>query len=767
MSDDDEYNEALKSVSYHTTMEELLDDIKALMDPQVEKGRSSYFKMYFKMFYLCMDPKRKSPQEQETEKEIARLRAQLAQVKVITDEEARLCEQMRQLRANQGAALTQRLALRHSNMINLIDNVVELINNLTISYGAELKQKPDILYGHSELYSMYRSYGMLTLTNFLDMGYRCHKLKEPEWKSMTCIMLESWRDNVIFANLTSLTSAFKDRIDRIRDRYEYEHETDQLVQRYIEACREISNIDDGICYKTAIEIPFNHGTENYYDAIISCMFSSGAPTMDVVKRIRGISANETEIMKKYFMSVPNSSQICYMPVALTPYIKRLGYIMVKPHIGVIIDELHQSLSQERILDILNIYKVVTVIDNSDTLIGEAVKQNIIKSSHGYSELTGSDHVDKLCRSVDYCNLVALDCFERNHTIRFYIDEGLSIIINKCAPEHICKAIDNIIKSGSASASDLESNLAKIIRLVPYIKDADVFLKHYVTMCGKRLLYSFDEESEMIALKFINDLDTVRRINRMISDITMSQELTSKYKLTYKSPVDLNVHVLTAGYWPLKCAGESLVLPSVLAQAYQNFNEFYHMIHGKRKLSLIPSQSKGEIKMFASSATKAYTLLASTVQIAVLMCFNKRDNWTSEDLAAEIGMEHDRLQPHLEILVKTTVLKHKGVYCFNEQFQNKKVKVKIDMPIKKAVKEEQDAIAKSLEENRGFIIDATIVRIMKSRKVMTHNELTTEVITQIGKFTPDIKMIKRHISILIDKEYIKRSDTRSDEYIYVG
>ena len=199
-----------------------------------------------------------------------------------------------------------------------------------------------------------------------------------------------------------------------------------------------------------------------------------------------------------------------------------------------------------------------------------------------------------------------------------------------------------------------------------------------------------------------------------------------------------------------------------------------MVYENRKLTLITSQSKGEIKTLytmkpGTSTKQAYTLIASTVQIAVLMCFNERDNISEEELAAQLGMESKQLTPHLDILVKATVLKLSDkIYSINQKFQNKKVKVKIDLPIKRDTKTEHDDIKKLLDENRAYIIDATVVRIMKTRKVMTHSALTSEIISQLsGKFTPDIKMIKKQIATLIDKEYMRRSDTKTDEYHYVA
>ena len=58
--------------------------------------------------------------------------------------------------------------------------------------------------------------------------------------------------------------------------------------------------------------------------------------------------------------------------------------------------------------------------------------------------------------------------------------------------------------------------------------------------------------------------------------------------------------------------------------------------------------------------------------------------------------------------------------------------------------------------------------MKSRRVLTHAQLISEVIDQAkSRFSPDIQMIDNCLDQLLDKQYIGKSKENKDTFVYVA
>ena len=81
--------------------------------------------------------------------------------------------------------------------------------------------------------------------------------------------------------------------------------------------------------------------------------------------------------------------------------------------------------------------------------------------------------------------------------------------------------------------------------------------------------------------------------------------------------------------------------------------------------------------------------------------------------------------------------------YPSDFKSKEIRINLNQPIKADVKAESSEVLKAVDDDRKYVIQTTIVRIMKLRKTMKNQRLIQEVISQISqRFVPEIPDIQK-------------------------
>lgn len=80
-------------------------------------------------------------------------------------------------------------------------------------------------------------------------------------------------------------------------------------------------------------------------------------------------------------------------------------------------------------------------------------------------------------------------------------------------------------------------------------------------------------------------------------------------------------------------------------------------------------------------------------------------------------------------INTDTLGAQSVILLNLKYSNKRTKFRIAGTVQKETPQEIEATHHAVEEDRKMYLQAAIVRIMKSRKLLRHNALIQEVLSQ--------------------------------------
>uniref|UniRef100_A0A2K6EUC6 Cullin 2 n=1 Tax=Propithecus coquereli TaxID=379532 RepID=A0A2K6EUC6_PROCO len=349
-----------------------------------------------------------------------------------------------------------------------------------------------------------------------------------------------------------------------------------------------------------------------------------------------------------------------------------------------------------------------------------------------------------------------------------------------APELLAKYCDNLLKKSAKgmTENEVEDKLTSFITVFKYIDDKDVFQKFYARMLAKRLIHglsmSMDSEEAMInKLKQACGYEFTSKLHRMYTDMSVSADLNNKFNNFIKNQdtvidlgISFQIYVLQAGAWPLTQAPSStFAIPQELEKSVQMFELFYSQHFSGRKLTWLHYLCTGEVKM--NYLGKPYVAMVTTYQMAVLLAFNNSEIVSYKELQDSTQMNEKELTKTIKSLLDVKMINHdsekvcalSGSFSLASLLEPKRTLLS-SSPC--------SLIQSAVDEDRKMYLQAAIVRIMKARKVLRHNALIQEVISQSrARFNPSISMIKKCIEVLIDKQYIERSQASADEYSYVA
>ncbi|PAV89355.1 hypothetical protein WR25_05585 [Diploscapter pachys] len=453
-------------------------------------------------------------------------------------------------------------------------------------------------------------------------------------------------------------------------------------------------------------------------------------------------------------------------------------------------------------------------------------EEIIKEE---SDKNPVQYIQALLDLKDQFEHFLIDAFDHDRLFKNKIQNDFEYFFNKHkkSPEYLSLFIDDKLRKGIRNLNDneLEVLLDKAMVLFRYLQEKDVFERYYKQHLAKRLLLeksvSDDAEKAMIMkLKTECGCQFTQKLEGMFRDKELWDNLHISFK-EYKDkleqvrdqdPVDISVRVLTSGVWPTQQTQGICSLPQACITSFNLFESYYTRKHTGRKISLNtllgtadvkaifygsaamiqdessqqeegPSSSNAVASQAQSSRKEEHKILqVTTHQMVVLLRFNIRPKCTFEQLLEETKIPERELKRVLQSLAMSKpsqrVLCRKGKgkdielsdeFFVNDGFTSKLTRIKIQMVQSRSENEpERKETRSKIDEDRKHEVDAAIVRIMKARKQIQHNNLIAEVTEQLKhRFMPSPQLIKQRTESLIERDYLARDTADHRMYSYVA
>ncbi|OAY79241.1 cullin-3B-like [Ananas comosus] len=615
---------------------------------------------------------------------------------------------------------------------------------------------------------------------YMDRTYipSCHKTPVHE------LGLNLWRDHIIHSGKiqTRLLDTLLELIHRER--------TGEIINRGLmrNITKMLMDLGPSV-YQEDFEKPFLEVSAGFYSGE-SQQFIECCDCGDYLKKAERRLNEEMERVSQY-LDARSEAKITSVveKEMIANHMQRLVHMENSGLVNMLLDDKYEDLSR-----MYNLFRRVpdglsTIRDVMTSHLRETGKQLVTDPERLKDPV---DFVQRLLNEKDKHDKIISIAFNNDKTFQNALNSSFEFFINlnNRSPEFISLYVDDKLRKGlnGATEEDVEVVLDKVMMLFRYLQEKDVFEKYYKQHLAKRLLngktVSDDaERSMLVKLKTECGYQFTSKLEGMFTDMKTSQDTMQDF---YASPFGdigdgptLTVQILTTGSWPTQ-PSPACNLPPEIVNVCEKFKSYYLGTHTGRRLTWQTNMGYADIKATFGKGQK-HELNVSTYQMCVLMLFNSADGLTYKEIeqATEIpASDLKRCLQSLALVKGKNVLRKEPMskdiseddtFYFNDKFSSKFVKVKIGTVVaQKESEPEKQETRQRVEEDRKPQIEAAIVRIMKSRRVLDHNSIVTEVTKQLqSRFLPNPVVIKKRIESLIEREFLERDKADRKLYRYLA
>jgi cullin 3 len=596
--------------------------------------------------------------------------------------------------------------------------------------------------------------------------------------------LELWRDTIVRSSMiqgrlldTLLELIHRERMGEVINRSLMRSTTKMLM-----------DLGSSV-YQEDFERPFFEVSSSFYSGE-SQQFIECCSCGEYLKQAQRRLNEESERVSQY-MDMKTSEKITAVVVKemLANHMQRL---ILMENSGLV-----NMLVEDRYEDLTRMYSLFGHVPEGHSTIRSVMASHIKET--GKSLVTDPerlkdpvDFVQRLLNEKDkYDNIINVS-FGNDKSFLNALNSSFEhfINLNNRSPEFISLFVDDKLRKGvkEASEEDLETVLDKVMMLFRYLQEKDLFEKYYKQHLAKRLLSGKaasddSERSMLVKLKTECGYQFTSKLEGMFNDLKTSQDTTQNFYVSTSSDAadspTISVQILTTGSWPTQPCSTCNLPPEVLPIS-ERFRAFYLGTHNGRRLTWQTNMGNADIKATFGNGSK-HELNVSTYQMCVLMLFNSADVLTYREIEQATSIPAADLKRCLQSLALVKgkqVLRKEPMsrdiadddsFCVNDKFTSKLFKVKIGTVVaQKETDPEKLETRQRVEEDRKPQIEAAIVRIMKSRRVLDHNSIMTEVTKQLQpRFLPNPIVIKKRIESLIEREFLERDKTDRKLYRYLA
>eukprot|EP01138_Halocafeteria_seosinensis_P005989 gb/GECG01006122.1/.p1 GENE.gb/GECG01006122.1/~~gb/GECG01006122.1/.p1 ORF type:complete len:729 (+),score=107.42 gb/GECG01006122.1/:1-2187(+) len=402
----------------------------------------------------------------------------------------------------------------------------------------------------------------------------------------------------------------------------------------------------------------------------------------------------------------------------------------------------------------DISKVVNgfIIDTGSRIIEQ--REQKVKENPSKDTRVDEDYVKQLLSLLEEWRNKVRNEFGDHRLLQKALTQAFQVLVNKQAKfkhsniELLAAYSDQVLKGSlKLNEIELEAEIDRIVEMLDFVYEKDLFIDIYRNLLAKRLLSgrtaSRDAEKSVVSkLKLRHGAQFTGKIEGMIREEEGSAEQMSRFAEWRDREVekgengafgnvgrfDFNVRVLTHGWWP-NFVQVQVRLPDLFETCERAFEQFYFSTAQNRRLTWQHTEGiallKGRFIGKKSQETRSYELTVKTLQAVFLLLLDELGEQsldlkelvrrtqitTLEDAGEEVAkrvLHSLSCNKHFKIVEKSPPepkIKPKDKFKLNNHFSSKLRRFQIPM-----VSLEEAHDPQKLENYRRAAIDATIVSV---------------------------------------------------------
>ncbi|XP_010512017.1 PREDICTED: cullin-3B isoform X2 [Camelina sativa] len=595
--------------------------------------------------------------------------------------------------------------------------------------------------------------------------------------------LHLWRDSVLHSSKvqTRLLDTLLDLVHKER--------TGEVIDRVLmrNVIKMFMDLGESV-YQEDFEKPFLEASAEFYK-VESQGFIESCDCGDYLKKAEKPLTEEVERVAHY-LDAKSEAKITSVVERemIANHVQRLVHMENSGLVNMLLNDKYEDMGRMYSLFRRVSNGLVTVRDVMTLHLREMGKQLVTDPEKSKDPV---EFVQRLLDERDKYDKIINLAFSNDKTFQNALNSSFEYFLNlnTRSPEFISLFVDDKLRKGlkGVGEEDVDLILDKVMMLFRYLQEKDVFEKYYKQHLAKRLLsgktVSDDAERNLIVkLKTECGYQFTSKLEGMFTDMKTSHDTLLGF---YNSHPELSegptlvVQVLTTGSWPTQPTVQCN-LPAEVSVLCEKFRSYYLGTHTGRRLSWQTNMGTADIKAVFGKSQR-HELNVSTFQMCVLMLFNNSDRLSYKEIEQATEIPASDLKRCLQsmacvkgknVLRKEPMSKDIGEedsFIVNDRFTSKFYKVKIGTVVaQKETEPEKQETRQRVEEDRKPQIEAAIVRIMKSRRVLDHNNIIAEVIKQLqSRFLANPTEIKKRIESLIERDFLERDSTDRKLYRYLA